>query len=87
MASLGGLRLDVSIPWPLTLVVQDVHLQQYNAIFAVLSQVLQYPVSMQTFFPVPASVQHAVVSFGANSIWPIKRPVLSAGACSHQGLE
>ena len=35
-----GLRLDMSVPWPLTLFVQDTHLQQYNAIFGILLQVL-----------------------------------------------
>ena len=39
MGALGKLKLDVTVPWPLTLVVQDAHLRQYNAIFAILLQV------------------------------------------------
>lgn len=40
MDQLRRLRLDVRLPWPLTLIVQDTHLRQYNAIFVVLLQVL-----------------------------------------------
>lgn len=36
----GPQVLDVTLPWPLTFVVQDIHLQHCNCIFAVLLQVL-----------------------------------------------
>ena len=39
LAALGDLRLDIAARWPLPLVLQDVDLQQYNAVFAVLLQV------------------------------------------------
>ena len=39
LAALGALRLDIAARWPLPLVLQDVGLQQYNAVFAVLLQV------------------------------------------------
>ena len=48
---ISSLRLDIKVPWPLTLVVQNTHLQQYNAIFAVLLQVLA-----------PSSLQQCLVS-------------------------
>ena len=42
IASLQGVSLRLAPPWPLTLVVQDAQLQCYNAIFAVLLQVLPH---------------------------------------------
>lgn len=39
LASLSSLRMDLSVQWPLTLIIQEAHLQQYNAIFTVLLQV------------------------------------------------
>ena len=42
ITSLQGVSLRLAPPWPLTLVVQDAQLQQYNAILAVLLQVLPH---------------------------------------------
>ena len=39
LAALGALRLEIAAQWPLPLVLQNMDLQQYNAVFAILLQV------------------------------------------------
>jgi hypothetical protein len=42
LAALGGLSLDIAALWPLSLVMHSADLQQYNAVLAVLLQVIAF---------------------------------------------